>query len=448
MVPISYCFHSHLLAGWSQLAFTMATNLGRQPRPPAAQQHDNKNKDGGNPYPTVVVAAASFESSSPKGHHRRRHNDGVPREKNDEDDHHHHDPKKNDKDADTGNQKIMDDDNAIDLFEQEESDLLQIHVLSVTPPTSPSSLSRSGDGDGDNNQDDNEHEEERRQRPITNASPRSPLELRQYNSHDTRWGIYSSVWDGGLGLAAYLVREKAVTAHASTDTDMDDYWSRTVVIDVGSGTGIVGLSCAVASRGRAVVHITDVPTALPLLRDNVARNSIHWKYGKNCQAPLVHPLVWGEPVSDDWIAEILSQVRAGKRRRRILVVGADIVYRVSLFVPLLATLTELTSKLTQQHQQQQLRHHHHRHPKELEIECLLGCSSTRTHLNTFWKTARLRQGLSLEWKASVQLPRSLHLDEATTLASSDPHAPPEDAPIGPGLVSIVALRKLPYTFSI
>jgi predicted nicotinamide N-methyase len=253
-----------------------------------------------------------------------------------------------------------------------------------------------------------------------------PLRLRQHNSHDHQWGIYSSVWDGGIGMVAWLKHQ--------TKYDQDAYWRRTIVVDLGSGTGIVGLACAAMSKGRAAVHLTDLPDALALLQDNVIRNAHHWERTKHSKMPLVHQLTWGEPISEKWIEEIVSHANSGKRQR-VLILGADIVYRVSLFQPLLMTLNEFMSRISQRN-------------GKLEVECILACSSTRTHLNAFWKTARQLQGFAFDWKASVKVPDHLHLDEALVTISPDPHSPPEEAPVESGLVSIVRVRKLPFSFSI
>jgi predicted nicotinamide N-methyase len=54
------------------------------------------------------------------------------------------------------------------------------------------------------------------------------LRIAQYGSDDARWGIYSCIWDGGLGLIAYLRKNPVLSKEA-------------LVIDLGSGTGVVGL---------------------------------------------------------------------------------------------------------------------------------------------------------------------------------------------------------------
>jgi predicted nicotinamide N-methyase len=294
---------------------------------------------------------------------------------------------------------------ALSLFQREESEFVDVHLFKRTPVSIP-------------------------------ESPARALKLRQYNTSDSRWGIYSSVWDGGLGMVAWLHYR---TRWMDPDNAAASYWARTVVVDLGSGTGIVGLACAALSRGRAAVHLTDLPEALELLQGNVIRNAHLWeRTSKSAKMPLVHPLTWGEPIDDRWVEEIVSQAKSGKRKR-ILILGADIVYRVSLFQPLLGTLNELMARIAQHSS------------SKLEVECVLACSSTRTHLGAFWKTARNLQGCALEWKATVKVPEEgngLQLDQALVTPSLDPHAPPEEAPVGPGLVSIVQLRKLPFSFSI
>jgi hypothetical protein len=61
----------------------------------------------------------------------------------------------------------------------------------------------------------------------------------------------------------------------------------------------------------------------------------------------------------------------------VLITGADIVYRPSLFGPLLTTLTDLYKQLSE----------------SAIVDIWLSCQSIRSHLNDFWDTAA-RHGFS------------------------------------------------------
>ncbi|KPP76293.1 hypothetical protein Z043_104373 [Scleropages formosus] len=95
------------------------------------------------------------------------------------------------------------------------------------------------------------------------------------------------------------------------------------VIELGSGTGIVGI---LAARLGADVTLTDLPHAIPQLKNNVTANTppLGWPF----VTPSVLPLSWGldhDRFPSDWD----------------LVLGADIVYLSETYSLLLDTLTHL-----------------------------------------------------------------------------------------------------------
>lgn len=248
------------------------------------------------------------------------------------------------------------------------------------------------------------------------------LRLRQYSSSDGRWGIYSSVWDGGLGLGAYLLQHPL------------DY-ERTCLIDLGAGTGIAGLLVAAMSKGKARVYLTDLEEALELLTLNVAANKHHWTYGRQVHSPSVLKLEWGRLLDNNWVQELVTDAKRDGRRQ-IVLLGADIIYRVSLFVPLLSTISQLFARI------------HQLDPK-LKVRCLLACHSIRTSLSDFWELAREKQNFAVDLKAVVELPstqKRLDLRSAEVILMDD--RLPEAAPVDPTKVMVVEVRKLPFTFSI
>jgi predicted nicotinamide N-methyase len=181
------------------------------------------------------------------------------------------------------------------------------------------------------------------------------LRLRQYGSDDDRWGIHSCVWDGGLALLFYF------SQHGAAE----------VVLDLGAGTGVVGLG--MANNGATQVVLTDLPEAIPLLLENVKLNPV-----PNTSL-AVHELTWGELELSPLIQMILSQSKPEK----LVVVGADIIYHQCQFEPLLRTL-ETVCKCRN------------------DAEFWFASQSTRRHLPEFWNLAK-GKGWTVHYHANVDI---------------------------------------------
>jgi predicted nicotinamide N-methyase len=267
--------------------------------------------------------------------------------------------------------------------------------------------------------------------------------LAQYTTAHDEWGIFSTVWDGGLGLLAYIVYAKP------------EDWSKLTLLDLGAGTGLVGLGVAAVAQGEATVAVTDLALAVPLLETNVAQNRHLWTPKDDtvvpgasvAQAPKVHVLEWGQPIDKEWLRQVLqsSPPHQNSSRhngpRRVLVTGADVIYRKPLMAPLLATLSELAARVREYS------------AESTTLECLLACQSIRTHLNEFWALAR-KLGFAVERLAVVDLDAAdkLHVGGAQvtvlTTAESRKLPPVTETVRKEGRLWIVRIRKLPYTFSI
>lgn len=261
------------------------------------------------------------------------------------------------------------------------------------------------DDDGDDNNEQNDckvhlfEQEEREFIEIRlNMAAASVLRLRQYGSHDERWGIHSTVWDGGVALLQHVtthyepIRRLIPFQFESSDEisrgrveSMDTVY----VLDLGSGTGVTGLGIAALTQGQCRVALTDLPEALPLLEENLHLNAKFWEENQRMSShtPIVRELTWGCQSSQTlWLSELLnttdksydftetlpsSNAAESRAVRRVLITGADIVYRPSLFDPLLLTLTEVYDQLT-----------------EIAIvDVWLSCQSVRSYLNEFWDVA-------------------------------------------------------------
>ncbi len=103
------------------------------------------------------------------------------------------------------------------------------------------------------------------------------------------------------------------------------------VVECGAGTGIVGIACAALGAKR--VTLTDLPSALELLRANAASAAC-------ADAIEVLPLVWGETAG-------ISDGEGGSiRPRPHLAVACDCLYQREHYAPLAATLAALGAATT------------------------------------------------------------------------------------------------------
>nr|XP_057911876.1 EEF1A lysine methyltransferase 3-like [Doryrhamphus excisus] len=123
-------------------------------------------------------------------------------------------------------------------------------------------------------------------------------------------GVAAPVWEAALQLCQYFEEH-----HMK--------WSGRRVIELGAGTGVVGIG---AARLGADVTFTDLPVTLPSLEANICANmpSSGWP----SSPPTVLPLSWGEDhkkFPSDWD----------------LVLGADIVYLPETYPLLMETLEHL-----------------------------------------------------------------------------------------------------------
>ena len=269
---------------------------------------------------------------------------------------------------------------------------------------------------------------------VTTDTPSSEpfLTLSQYASSDDRWGIHSSVWDGGIALSSYLLREQATRLQDGRNL---------VVIDLGSGTGIVGLAISKARRFSAAkrVFLTDIAEALPLLEKNLELNRNATENEDCCccaEFCQVKELEWGRnEVFEDgnsWIHQVKRQMRTEGTKSTVWLTGADIVYRVSLFRLLLMTIVQLFELLQDD-------------GLNAQIECVLACQSIRTHLKEFWKMASSSDfGFTCRLIAIVDLPSfpidQIRLGDASILRS-DERLTLENAPVRAGCIWIVKLSR-------
>jgi len=125
------------------------------------------------------------------------------------------------------------------------------------------------------------------------------------------------VWDAGLVLAKYLEVSSSLVAGKT-------------VVELGSGTGAVGIAAAVLG---ANVILTDLEENLDLLNHNIKNNLEHLDTDISA-----HVLKWGDKPA---IKTIL------KERRFDVILVADCVYYKECLVDLVNTMVELSDQNTQ-----------------------------------------------------------------------------------------------------
>lgn len=126
-------------------------------------------------------------------------------------------------------------------------------------------------------------------------------------------GTGHAVWDGSIILAKFLERR--------------GMRPKEVVLELGSGTGLVGICCAVLGAERVI--LTDLEYCLDNARANIAQNQHYFPQGVRCEAEC---LDWYKPLD------------AMKWDKIDVVVMADVVWIEPLVVPLATTIAALHSK--------------------------------------------------------------------------------------------------------
>jgi len=227
---------------------------------------------------------------------------------------------------------------------------------------------------------------EREENPLLciQLTDENVLSVRQYISHDDRWGIYSQVWDGGIAMVKYLI----------------DSGIHGTCLDLGSGTGIVGLAF-VKCRPHCRAVLTDLAEALELLQENVNLN-----FANDNNNLMVCELVWGQEIFSNKIFQVLLS------EKDIVVTGADIVYRRTIMQPLLKTLKQIIDLC----------------PK---AKLILSIQSIRTHMDEFLELA-LSQGWIIDFKANVTV---VNESQATIDYTSIP------VKSSPGVVNIFEMTR-------
>jgi len=125
------------------------------------------------------------------------------------------------------------------------------------------------------------------------------------------------VWDAAIALAKYIEMEKAQAKYN---------FQGKAVIELGAGTGIVGLVAAV--KGAKVI-ITDLEQFVPLMQMNVTQNASKLKDNRMQACALK----WGDDLENF-------------KDEYDFILMADLIYYNESLIPLVQTMVALSSKRT------------------------------------------------------------------------------------------------------
>lgn len=157
-------------------------------------------------------------------------------------------------------------------------------------------------------------------------------------------GLHTVVWEAAVALHLTIQHETFARLHGVR-------WGEEVVVELGAGTGLVGM-CAAALGARVV--LTELSDALPILQHNIDDNfhtltTAH--VGHTHASPRAMELAWGGPVPIGVTRVLAEWSRAPTPTSThvypTMVLGADITYHPSLFRPLVDTLCEVCGPKTQ-----------------------------------------------------------------------------------------------------
>ena len=132
-----------------------------------------------------------------------------------------------------------------------------------------------------------------------------------------------AVWEAAIALHLYII---------SKEEELPGFWCGKRVLELGAGTGLVGLTLAAFG---ANVCLTELPVALEILDHNIHQNESvlnrHQTDEESHSVAKALPLEWGTEIS----AELQCM------RPFDFVVGSDIMYDETLFAPLIFSIDQV-----------------------------------------------------------------------------------------------------------
>lgn len=172
-------------------------------------------------------------------------------------------------------------------------------------------------------------------------------------------GTFSTVWDAAVVTAKMIMRQHALLPGGQwcvqptlnnkviMGPPIGKDTSNVLLVELGAGTGLVGLCAAACGAVRHVV-LTDCPAALPSLEYNVKLNSK--LLAKNASHVRVQPMMWGHDAASKFLQEesLESIIRHdGVVPERLVVVAADCILPYDSDAHLMRVLSDTITVLVQ-----------------------------------------------------------------------------------------------------
>ncbi|KAI3601023.1 tumor-related protein [Moniliophthora roreri] len=148
-----------------------------------------------------------------------------------------------------------------------------------------------------------------------------------------KYGIAGRVWEAAYALKIYS--DPPPNIHFDPpfpNSDVRNTMNLTI-IELGSGSGLVGGNIARSLKARDMIILTDLPEVCPLLMENVRQQQI------NSEILLIRPLAWGNVEHMSNIQQEVVESRGGLTH----ILCSDLVYFPELLAPLLRSLIQLSS---------------------------------------------------------------------------------------------------------
>uniref|UniRef100_A0A7S1CWL0 Uncharacterized protein n=1 Tax=Cyclophora tenuis TaxID=216820 RepID=A0A7S1CWL0_CYCTE len=160
-------------------------------------------------------------------------------------------------------------------------------------------------------------------------------------------------------------------------------------------------------------------------------------------------LPWGNATSEEQKRLLWMEQRI-RQASNVLLVGADIIYRKSLFDPLLVTMKRLLSLSEEEDNDDSSPTK--KKKNTTKVQCLLATQSIRQHLNEFWDRAEqvgfLRPhhvaSVVVEQQQSTASQQQQQQQQTTTMLPEVVYGESKSAK-GPGIVHILEVRLDPTT---
>ena len=109
-----------------------------------------------------------------------------------------------------------------------------------------------------------------------------------------------------------------------------------MVLELGAGSGLLGIACAALGASRVIM--TDLPYAIPLMKDNIKRNSSLIRNEISCKE-----CDWFEPPQ---LGDLLDLPENIAKETEVVILVADCIWLAHLIPPLLRTLDKFAHART------------------------------------------------------------------------------------------------------